>query len=161
MQMANAIVLAALGAVALKTWKSPTSNEGKLSQKEVSSAETDPAADFASADGITSRDPNVMCQVTPPQMISTSLLPTTGEMSDADFIGITPEKLQGINFLSSGWQIGRDTQANSMRNASHDLRSEPLNPRLLTVDNNSFSNTTISNYQRREFEPQTINSYTK
>lgn len=158
--MTQALLVAGLGAIALKMWKSPTSNEGTLEKKEMASADADPASDFASADGISSRDPNVMCSVTPPQMISTSLLPTDGEMSDADFIGITPEKLQGINFLSSGWQIGRDTQANSMRNASHDLRSEPLNPRLLTVDNNSFSNTTISNYQRREFEPQTINSYT-
>lgn len=158
--MTQALLVAGLGAIALKMWNSPTSNEGILEKKEMASAGVDAAVDFASADGISSRDPNVMCSVTPPQMISTSLLPTDGEMSDADFIGITPEKLQGINFLSSGWQIGRDTQANSMRNASHDLRSEPLNPRLLSVDNNSFSNTTISNYQRREFEPQTINSYT-
>jgi hypothetical protein len=32
------------------------------------------------------------------------------------------------NFLNAGYQIGVDTIGQSLRNASHDLRSEPANP---------------------------------
>jgi hypothetical protein len=33
------------------------------------------------------------------------------------------------NFLTAGYHLGFDTQGNSLRNASHDLRSTPPNPR--------------------------------
>lgn len=33
------------------------------------------------------------------------------------------------NFLTASYHLGFDTQGNSLRNASHDLRSEPPNPR--------------------------------
>lgn len=33
------------------------------------------------------------------------------------------------NFLTAGYHLGFDTQGNSLRNASHDLRSSPANPR--------------------------------
>ena len=88
-------------------------------------------------------------------MISTSLLPAdTQAMDDADFMTITPDKLQSINFLNAGWALGRDTTSNTMRNASYDLRSEPPNPKILNMENNSFSNTTIDYQPRRSFEPE-------
>ena len=33
------------------------------------------------------------------------------------------------NFLTAGYHVGFDTQGSSMRNASHDFRSTPPNPR--------------------------------
>ena len=110
---------------------------------------------YADAEGIASRDPDDVCQVKPPEMISTSLLPAdTQAMDDADFMTITPDKLQSINFLNAGWALGRDTTSNTMRNASYDLRSEPPNPKILNMENNSFSNTTIDYQPRRSFEPE-------
>jgi hypothetical protein len=38
--------------------------------------------------------------------------------------------VQGRNFLSAGFHLGTNTQGSSLRNASHDLRSTPPNPRL-------------------------------
>lgn len=37
--------------------------------------------------------------------------------------------VQNINFLTAGHHVGVNTQGQSLRNASHDLRSEPSNPR--------------------------------
>lgn len=116
-----------------------------------------PEADhlYAQADGIKSRDPNDLCQVKPPEMLSTSLLPAKNDaLEDDDFLMITPDKLQSINFLNAGWALGRDTTTNTMKNVSYDLRSELPNPRILTVDNNSFANTTIDFQPRRSFEPE-------
>tara|TARA_B110000259_G_C13683694_1_gene269376 strand:- start:204 stop:458 length:255 start_codon:yes stop_codon:yes gene_type:complete len=67
---------------------------------------------------------------------------------------ITPDKLQSINFLNAGWALGRDTTTSTMRNASYDLRSEPPNPKILNMENNSFSNTTIDYQAKRSFEPE-------
>jgi hypothetical protein len=69
-------------------------------------------------------------------------------------MAITPDKLQSINFLDAGWSLGRDTTANTMRNASYDLRSELPNPKILNMENNSFANTTIDFMPRRSFEPE-------
>lgn len=110
---------------------------------------------YADAEGIQSRDPEDVCQVKPPEMISTSLLPSDNEaMDDSDFMTISSDKLQSINFLNAGWALGRDTTSNTMRNASYDLRSELPNPKLLNVDNNSFANTTIDFMPKRSFEPE-------
>lgn len=110
---------------------------------------------YADAEGIASRDPDDVCQVKPPEMISTSLLPADNQaLDDADFMTITPDKLQSINFLNAGWALGRDTTSNTMRNASYDLRSEPPNPKILNMENNSFSNTTIDFQHKRSFEPE-------
>lgn len=115
------------------------SNKGSL---EVVPA--DNGSGFASADGITSRNANVSCQIEPPQMISTALLPAENQpFADSDFQGLTPEKLENVNFVNSAWALGRDTVQNTMRNASHDLRSEPQNPTTLDLENNSWNNTTI------------------
>ena len=110
---------------------------------------------YADAEGIESRNPDDVCQVKPPEMISTSLLPSENEaMDDSDFMTISPDKLQSINFLNAGWALGRDTTSNTMRNASYDLRSELPNPKILNLDNNSFSNTTIDFMPKRAFEPE-------
>ena len=110
---------------------------------------------YADAEGVKTRSPDDVCKVSPPEMISTSLLPSdNAAMSDSDFMTITPDKLQSINFLNAGWSLGRDTTSNTMRNASYDLRSELPNPKILNMDNNSFSNTTIDFQPRRSFEPE-------
>lgn len=111
---------------------------------------------YSDASGVKDRDPAEVCQVKPPEMISTSLLPSqTDALSDSDFMTISPDKLKNINFLHAGWSLGRDTTTNTMKNASHDLRSEPPNPKILNLENNSFSNTTIDYQPRRAFEPET------
>lgn len=148
MKLEDIALLSIVGFVAFKflDGRRVMSNSGAL--------ETLPASDqtdFAPVTGIKGRDPNVSCAIEPPQMLSTSLLPADNQpMSDADFVGITPEKLQQVNFLSSGWALGRDTQTNTLRNPSYDLRSEPLNPQTLNLTNNSFLNSTIGQpeYQR-------------
>ena len=155
--MAQLMMIAGAGALIMHWSQDSTKNSGTLATDQVS-ADQDPTEEYATVTDITGRDPNAACNIQPPQMISTSLLPSSGELTDGDFIGITPEKLQGINFLSSGWALGRDTQGNTLRNPSYDLRSEPLNPRILNVENNSFSNSTIENYQKRAFEPEAVHS---
>ena len=154
--MAQLLMIAGAGALIMHWSQDPTKNSGTLATEQTS-ADHDAGDEYASVSDIKGRDPNAACNVQPPQMISTSLLPSSGELTDGDFIGITPEKLQGINFLSSGWALGRDTQGNTMRNPSYDLRSEPLNPRILNVENNSFSNSTIESYEKRAFEPEVVN----
>ena len=109
---------------------------------------------YADADSIKSRSPDDICQVKPPEMISTTLLPANNDaLDDNDFMAITPDKLGSINFLNAGWSLGRDTTSNTMRNASYDIRSEPPNPKILNMENNSFANTTIDYQPRRSFEP--------
>lgn len=155
--MAQLLMIAGAGALIMHWSQDPTKNTGTLATDQVS-ADHDIGEEYAAVTNIAGRDPSATCNIQPPQMISTSLLPSSGELTDADFIGITPEKLQGINFLSSGWALGRDTQGNTLRNPSYDLRSEPLNPRILHLENNSFSNSTIENYQKRPFEPEAMHS---
>lgn len=135
-------------------------NKGKVQvdQKEPKDAIDPNSKIYASADGIQGRSPDDVCQVKPPEMISTSLLPNDKDiMSDADFTTITPDKLNQINFLNAGWALGRDTTSNTMRNVSYDLRSELPNPKVLNLENNSFSNTTIGTFKRRAFEPDSPN----
>lgn len=136
--------------------KREMANEGELQGKPIVAAASGKEAGLAPVSGIDGRDPNVSCAIKPPEMLSTSLLPAENQpMTDSDFVGITPEKLQAVNFLSSGWALGRDTQTNTLRNPSYDLRSEPVNPQSLTLSNNSFSNTTIAPQQySRQFEIQ-------
>ena len=148
--------VALLGIVGFATFKFLDSkramtNTGAL---EVTAANSMAESQLAPVSGIPGRDPNVSCAIEPPQMLSTSLLPADNQpMSDADFVGITPEKLQQVNFLSSGWALGRDTQTNTLRNPSYDLRSEPVNPQTLNPANNSFLNSTIGHLEfQRPFE---------
>ena len=46
--------------------------------------------------------------------------------------------VKDVNFLSAGHHVGVNTKGQSLRNASHDLRSEPTNPRYkVGIWNNS------------------------
>jgi hypothetical protein len=46
--------------------------------------------------------------------------------------------VNNVNLLNAGFHIGVDTQGQSLKNASHDLRSEPSNPRYkVSIWNNS------------------------
>lgn len=151
-----------VGFIFFQVARTRVKNSGTLAPEPVLEA-VGPSAtdvDYAAADASnikdrTLGDGNAMAS---PDMLSTSLLPATNKhMGDDDFVGITPDKLATINFLDSGWALGRDTRQNTMRNASYDLRSEMPNPRLLTLENNSFLNSTIDfDGQRRAFEPEKI-----
>jgi hypothetical protein len=137
-------------------------NSGLLEQESGSAEQASGAPqamsvgeEYGPAGDIKGRQVDDVCQVNPPEMLSTSLLPATdAAMDDGDFVGITPQALEKINFLDAGWALGRDTQTNTMRNASYDLRSEPPNPRLLNLENNTFMNTTIDYMKKRSFEPE-------
>lgn len=68
-----------------------------------------------------------------PTNVSSDLLPTTAPPTgnkDFDFGEFSPDPaaLQG-NFLTATQQRGMDTQGSSLRNANHQLRSDPPNPR--------------------------------
>ena len=53
--------------------------------------------------------------------------------------------LKDVNLLSAGHHIGVNTQGQSLRNASHDLRSEPSNPRYkVSIWNNATIDTDLS-----------------
>jgi hypothetical protein len=43
---------------------------------------------------------------------------------------MAPGSIMDKNFLNAGYQIGVDTIGQSLRNASHDLRSSPPNPQV-------------------------------
>jgi hypothetical protein len=46
--------------------------------------------------------------------------------------------VKDVNYLSAGHHVGVNTQGQSLRNASHDLRSEPTNPRYkVSIWNNA------------------------
>lgn len=46
--------------------------------------------------------------------------------------------INDVNLLNAGFHIGVNTQGQSLRNASHDIRSEPANPRYkVSIWNNS------------------------
>lgn len=156
MKLEEVLIGLAVGVAAFKVLdgKRVVKNSGELS---VVAAQAGREAQLAPVADMPSRDPNVSsCAMEPPQMLSTSLLPADNQpMSDADFVGITPEKLQQVNFLSTGWALGRDTQSNTLRNPSYDLRSEPINPQTLSLNNNSFLNSTIGFPDvKRPFEMQ-------
>lgn len=58
--------------------------------------------------------------------------------------------VQDINLLNAGFHLGMNTQGTSLRNASHDLRSEPSNPRYkVSIWNNA---TIDSDLNRRPLE---------
>lgn len=58
--------------------------------------------------------------------------------------------VRDINLLNAAFHLGMNTQGQSMRNASHDLRSEPSNPRYkVSIWNNA---TIESDLNRRPLE---------
>ena len=151
MRVEELVVFAIVGytAFTLIDKKRAMANEGLLETRPEVAAADGAAAQLAPISDIESRDPNVKCEAQPPEMLSTSLLPTNNEpMADADFVGITPEGASyGVNYLGSAWALGRDTQGgNTTKNSNHQLRADIANPRNLTMKTNAFSNTTIGTF---------------
>jgi hypothetical protein len=70
-------------------------------------------------------DPFPMDRVTPDQLLPKDA--SICKWAEANPAGQGDVKDQ--NFLTAGYHIGFDTQGSSLRNASHDIRSTPPNPR--------------------------------
>ena len=84
------------------------------------------------------------------QPASASIHGSSGELSDTDFKGLVPsadEYLQGVQLLDSAWKIGRNTVSTYNKNASWDLREEPVIPKTLNANNNPFNNSSIVHSQ--------------
>tara|TARA_B100001094_G_scaffold331814_1_gene401471 strand:- start:16374 stop:16958 length:585 start_codon:yes stop_codon:yes gene_type:complete len=74
--------------------------------------------------------------------LSSNLLPAGSNITDKDenFSEFSPANLKGKNFIDSAkFLLG--TQSQTLRNASHDIRSEPPNPQKEVC---AWNNTTIS-----------------
>jgi len=71
------------------------------------------------------QDPFPQDRVTPDQLLPKDA--ANSKWAQANPAGQGDVKDQ--NFLTAGYHLGFDTQGNSLRNASHDLRSSPTNPR--------------------------------
>ena len=84
------------------------------------------------------------------QLSAEDLLPKDANSKWASVNPAGDGDLQDQNFLSAGYQIGIDSVGQSLRNASHDLRSSPPNPQLnVSVWNQS---TIGPDTNRRPFE---------
>jgi hypothetical protein len=64
------------------------------------------------------------------QLTPAELLPYNQDTIYAQQNPMGPGSLKAKNFLSAGSLIGVNTTSSSLRNASHDLRSEPPNPQV-------------------------------
>jgi hypothetical protein len=62
------------------------------------------------------------------QLRASELLPNDPNSQWVQANPMAPGSIMDKNFLNAGYQIGVDTIGQSLRNASHDLRSEPANP---------------------------------
>jgi hypothetical protein len=71
------------------------------------------------------RDPFPADRVTPDQLLPKDAVNT--KWAQANPAGQGDVKDQ--NYLTAGYHVGFDTQGSSLRNASHDIRSTPPNPR--------------------------------
>ena len=67
-------------------------------------------------------------QMAPPS-VSAALLPKGDDGAGGSWAEFAPAQLQGQNFLDASKYIGVNTTGNSLRNASHDLRSNISIPR--------------------------------
>ena len=68
------------------------------------------------------------------------------QLSKDDFNGLVPSPdgyLEGVEMLDAAWKIGRNTVNTYNRNASYDLREEPVIPKTLNASNNPFNNSSI------------------
>ena len=62
------------------------------------------------------------------QLKASELLPNDPNSQWVQANPMAPGSIMDKNFLNAGYQIGVDTIGQSLRNASHDLRSSPPNP---------------------------------
>ena len=83
-------------------------------------------------------------------LTSLELLPTDSNSLWAQVSPSGQGSLADQNFLTSGFHIGINTVGQSLRNANHQLRSEPLNPQVKV---SPWGNTTIEpDINRRPLE---------
>ena len=64
------------------------------------------------------------------QLNATELLPNDPNSQWVQANPMTNGSIMDKNFLNAGYQIGVDTIGQTLRNASHDLRSSPPNPQV-------------------------------
>lgn len=101
----------------------------------------------ASTSTIMKKAPTTTTSMTPS---ATPIHGSSGELTNTDFKGLVPkadEYLQGVQLLDSAWKIGRNTVNTYNRNASYDLREEPIIPKTLNANNNPFNNSSIVHSQ--------------
>lgn len=113
---------------------------------------------LAPISGIRSRTPLSACGMPQGVGISTRLLPPKdGEkFSDAEFLALDPHGIQSKNFLNATSRIGHPSNTSS-RLKNHQLRSDPIVPRTITVNNTPFMVSPHGMHElERPFEMQTI-----
>lgn len=166
----TAIGIAAAFVIGLSQIK-PVRNEGKLSDMlgmgggKQSNGGGEPRAvsteqPLASISGIRTRNALSSCGMPQGVGISTRLLPPkdAAKFDDSEFMAIDPNELVAKNFLTATARLGNPTNtSNRIRN--HQLRSEPLVERSITVKNTPFQVSPHTTHDlERPFELQTINA---
>lgn len=133
--------------------KQQAQQQSKPQQQQAASQELGALSDdseYATVDGLKSRDPSQNCIDLQGQWISSNLLPKDDPKADEDWSVSAPGKLEDQNFLEAGHHFGSDTVANTLRNANYQLRSEPAIPK---TNVGPWANTTIdADKFRRPFE---------
>lgn len=81
------------------------------------------SANFGSNDSVTAG-----CPAPAGNFLSSNLLPKDNSKVSEEWGQYAPKDLYGANFLDATKYFGIDTVGQSLRNASHDLRSTPSNP---------------------------------
>lgn len=148
----TAVGLAVLFIIALSQLN-PVKNDGKLTDVSLTSLKTEqavaaggePAAivdgqQLASISGIRNRSPLSSCGVPQGVGISTRLLPPKDaeKFDDSDFLALDAQGLAAKNFLSASARIGHPASTSS-RVQNHQLRSEPVVERTISVTNTPFN----------------------
>lgn len=84
---------------------------------------------FQGTMGMESRNPIGNCTAPEAQWLSSSLLPQNDPNMTNDVNLFDSSQISNQNFLEAGWQVGRDTISNSLKNANYSLRSDPPIPK--------------------------------
>lgn len=165
----TAIGIAAAFVIGLSQMK-PVRNEGKLSDITATgqSAAVEPRGvstepPLASISGIRTRNALSSCGMPQGVGISTRLLPPkdAAKFDDSEFMAVDPNDLVAKNFLTATARLGNPTNtSNRIRN--HQLRSEPLVERSITVKNTPWQVSPHTTHDiERPFELQTLNQPAK
>lgn len=165
----TAVGLAALFIIALSQLN-PVKNDGKLTDVSLMTSPTkamaaggEPAAivdgqQLASISGIRNRSPLSSCGVPQGVGISTRLLPPKDaeKFDDSEFLALDAQGLAAKNFLSASARIGHPASTSS-RVQNHQLRSEPVVERTISVTNTPFNVSPHGAHAvERGFEIQTL-----
>lgn len=135
-------------------------NEGTLGDADVA-LRTVGAGDtqLHPVSGIGARSPLSACAGPSGVGVASRLLPPPGSpaFTDADFVGITPEKLAQQNWLTASDRTGLDTTNGASKIANYDLRAWPAIERTLTITTNAFANSPYPSHgPQRSLEIGTI-----